>query len=280
MGRFLAGNGVLSILYASLVVLCGCGDDDGVGPVPGGDVTAPTITAGPTAREVTASSAEIRWTTDESSFSTVLWASDTTVAWQEILDSTLVIDHSVTVDGLVPETRYFFAVRSTDAPGNASPRSEADSFHTFSVLPTIVVDPWETTVPVGDSLRLAIRVLNVTDLFGAALDIGPLGDGVCLSADTLSAGPFLGEEVQALLLFDSDEDLLEVAMTRLYPAGGVDGNGTLAWVCLTAMEAGDWVVGFRDGSVLLKDPSGQPIPNFEQLVTVESTIRVGISVAD
>ncbi|GEM_PF-2450590 len=280
MGRFLEGNGVLAILYAGLLVLCGCGDDDAVGPVPGEDVTSPTITAGPTVREVTANSAEIRWTTDERSLSTVLWGSDTTAAWRETPDSTLVTDHSVAVNGLLPETRYFFAVRSTDVSGNVSPRSEVDSFHTFSMLPTIVVDPWETTVSVGDSLRLAIRVLNVTDLFGAALEIGPLGDGVYFSADTLTAGLFLGQEVQTLFLFDSDENLLEVAMTRLHPTGGVDGNGTLAWICLTATEAGDRVVGFPDGSVLLKDPSGQPIPDVEQLVTVESTIRVGTSIAD
>ena len=279
MGRFLAGSGVLSVLCAGLLVLSGCGDD-GVGPVPGTDVVPPTITSGPVAREITASSAEIRWTTDEISTSVVFWGSDTTVAWQQVVDSTLVTDHSVIVGELFSETAYFFAVRSADGSGNESPRSEVDSFQTFSTLPTIVLDPWQMTAQAGDSLRLAIRVLNVTDLFGAALEIGPLDDALHFSADTLAAGPLLGEEIQTLFLLDPDENVLEVAMTRLHPAGGVDGNGTLAWISLTTTEGGEWVVGFRNGSVMLTDPSGQPIADLAQLVTVASTIQVGISIGD
>ncbi len=273
MNRFRLGNGVTALLLAVFLVAYGCGDDDIVIP-PTGDTTDPLITSGPTGHEITASSAEIRWTTNENSISTLFWAADTTAGWQESVDSSLMTNHSVVINGLAPETEYFFAARSTDASGNVSERSAAGSFETFSTLPTIIIDPWETTVAVGDTLRLAIRILNATDLFGAAFDLGPFPDAVHPDADTLSAGPMLGQSVQTLFLYDPGEDLLEVAITRLSPLAGVDGDGTLAWVRLVATDVGSRVVDFRDGSIALRDPSGSLVLDFDQLVTVESTITV------
>ncbi len=273
MSRLHAWKGVHVVLFAAFLLICGCGDDGGTKPIPNPDVTAPEIT-GPGVREVTATSAVVHWTTDENSRSTVFWSPDTTAGWQGTVDSSLVSLHSVTLSGLAPETRYFFAVRSTDAAGNASGRSEVGFFETFSTLPTLVMDPWEARVAVGDTLRLAIRILNVADLFGAAFDVGPLGGFLRLDADTLSAGSFLGPAVQTLFLYDGAEDVLEIAISRLYPAGGADGNGTLGWLRLAAAGTGSGTLGFRSGSIALRDPSGQPVAGFEQLVKVESEITI------
>jgi hypothetical protein len=259
------------VLFAGLSLVSGCGDDGGPGP---GDLTPPVITAGPAAHEVTARSAEIRWTTNENSISTVFWSADTTAGWQQAADSTLVKSHSVALTGLAPETPYFFSAMSADASGNRSARTAARSFVTFGTLPTLVIDPWEVTAAPGDTLRLAVRALNVQGLFGAAFDIGPSGDFVRFDADTLSAGPFLGQNVHLLFLYDSGAGLLEAAITKLYPASGSDGDGTLAWIRLVAAQPGGGTVGFADGSIELRDSAGSRIEGFDQLVTVESSITV------
>ncbi|MCK4546139.1 MAG: hypothetical protein KAW17_01745 [Candidatus Eisenbacteria sp.] len=271
MGLSCSRTGLVPILLVGLLLCPGCGEDNGLPP---GDITPPSITVDPGVREITASAAAIRWTTDELSSSTVFWTADSTAGWQEASDAALVFEHAVAIAGLSPETEYLFTVQSADAAGNASDPTEPAAFETFSILPTLVVDPWEATVAVGDTLLLAIRVLNVADLFGISFDISSIGNGALFDGDAFSAGPFLGQNVQALSLYDTDTDVLEVAITRLSPSQGVDGDGTLAWLELAAEQPGLSVVDFREGSIALRDPSGALIADFDQLVVVESSITV------
>lgn len=260
------------LLLAGLLVACGCGGDGDGGPGPG-DVTPPAIVEGPWAEEVTAHSADVRWRTDEASRSTVFWSPDTTSGWGEAVDSTYVTDHAVALTGLESETRYYFRVRSADRAGNASAVDAPDSFETFSTLPTLLIDPWEVSAAAGDTLTLAVRALNVTGLFQVAFDVG-LGEVVEFEADTLSVGPFLGDEYQALWLYDGGTRVLEVGITRLYPAAGVAGDGTIGWLHLRVQGSGTGVVGFREGSIALRTPSGELISDFDQLRTLESTVEV------
>jgi chitodextrinase len=81
------------------------------------DTTAPTI-SGQTATNITGSTAQISWTTNEAATSRVEYGLTTTYGSSTSLDPTLVTAHSVTVAGLAPNTTYNYRVRSIDAAGN------------------------------------------------------------------------------------------------------------------------------------------------------------------
>src|SRR4051794_24916254 len=91
--------------------------------VPPPDTTPPTIS---NVRLIStfSTSATIGWTTDEPSDSQVLFGTSTSYGSSTTRDATLVLDHSVTVNGLQANTAYHFAVRSADGSSNASTSSD------------------------------------------------------------------------------------------------------------------------------------------------------------
>jgi len=263
-------RGSLTLLVVGLLHAPGCGDDE-VGPVR--DLTPPTLLEGPRVEQVTAHAASVLWRTDEATNATVFFSADTVSGWADTTTSDYAVDHAFTLAALDTSTRYFFRIQSADRAGNAV-GTLTRSFQTFSERPTLVMDPWETTLAVGDTVSLAIRALNMEDLFQVAFVVGLSGVAVDLGADTLRVGPLLGEPRQALWLFDAEARLLEVAITRLHDSGGVSADGTVAWLCLRAGGSGTAWVGFEEGSVVLGEPSGQPIADFDLLEIVESTVSV------
>jgi hypothetical protein len=83
----------------------------------GGDKKAPTI--GAVAASVTgATSATVRWTTDEASDSQVDYGVTMLYGGSTPLIQTRSTDHSVALTGLAPGTLYHFRVKSRDAAGN------------------------------------------------------------------------------------------------------------------------------------------------------------------
>lgn len=96
-------------------------DGGGPGPGPGPcdlDFTAPNITGGPTVTNITSSSAEINWTTDESSDSEVDYGLTDSYELGTVSSSSLVTSHLVELTGLAEGTVYHYRVRSTDYCGN------------------------------------------------------------------------------------------------------------------------------------------------------------------
>ena len=104
-------------------------DDDDQNEV---DTTAPVISE--KSATPTTTSATITWTTDEASDSVVEYATeslDTASSTSEVSDSTLVTSHSLLIEGLTPETEYFYRVKSTDKAGNTATSSQM-SFTTLA----------------------------------------------------------------------------------------------------------------------------------------------------
>ena len=99
------------------------------------DRTAPTI-SGRTATNITGSSAQITWTTNEAATSRVEYGLTTGYGSLTTLDATLVTAHSVALTGLVPNTTYNYRVRSIDAAGNEA-ISANSTFKTTAVADTI-----------------------------------------------------------------------------------------------------------------------------------------------
>ena len=99
------------------------------------DTTAPTI-SGRTATNITGSSAQVTWTTDEPATSRVEYGLTTAYGSSTTLDPTLVTAHSVALTGLAPNTTYNYRVRSIDAAGNE--RVSANStFKTAAAADTV-----------------------------------------------------------------------------------------------------------------------------------------------
>jgi hypothetical protein len=95
------------------------------------DVTAPAISAVNEAN-VGATSAEIRWTTDEPADSQVFYREVGVTAYQQTsIDPQLVTSHAVLLQGLEPSTSYEYHVRSADEAGNASTSSPDGTFTTL-----------------------------------------------------------------------------------------------------------------------------------------------------
>lgn len=122
-----------SLVLALIVAAAGCGKGgDSVKPNPQ-DTTAPVITAGPTVRSITGTSATVTWFTDDASKSVVLYSTDTSFG-TAAGDSALVTSHSVNLTGLAAGTAYHFRVQSCNAVSLVT-RSAARTFTTLSTNP-------------------------------------------------------------------------------------------------------------------------------------------------
>ncbi len=84
----------------------------------GSDVTAPVITG--VAATGDASSFTVTWTTDEAATTKVDYGTSTTTLGSNATVAGLSTAHSVTINGLARNTRYYFRVTSADAAGNSS----------------------------------------------------------------------------------------------------------------------------------------------------------------
>jgi hypothetical protein len=80
------------------------------------DTTPPQIFA--VNSNPTSTTATITWSTDENSDSQVEYGTTTTYGFSSILDTNMVLGHSVNLSGLTPSTLYHYRVKSKDAAGN------------------------------------------------------------------------------------------------------------------------------------------------------------------
>ena len=101
-----------------------------------GDITPPVITAGPTVASVNQTTAIIEWTTDEPASTRVEFGTDNMLGM--VVNGPLgrfEQPHTVTLNGLAPETTYFARVTSAD-PDDNSTSSSLFSFTTLAVPDT------------------------------------------------------------------------------------------------------------------------------------------------
>jgi hypothetical protein len=86
-------------------------------PVASADTVAPVLSS-ITGTGISANSATITWTTNESADSQVEYGLTTAYGTSTTLNSNLVLSHSVTLTGLTASTVYHYRVKSKDAAGN------------------------------------------------------------------------------------------------------------------------------------------------------------------
>jgi predicted phage tail protein len=120
---------------------------------------------------VTATTAQITWTTDEAADSQVFYRVTGAAAYQQTaVNPAKVTSHTVALAGLSPQSAYEYYVRSVDAAGNAAQSSPNKTFNTpanaYSYL------RFETE---GGNLVAPVRTQSGPDTFGGAYIDTPAG---------------------------------------------------------------------------------------------------------
>ena len=171
-------NGTLSNILAEEIEAVWTGDSVTLTRRPGGgggggggggappDTTPPVI-SNVGVDNVTKTTADVLWNTNEDSDSSVEYYASPAVVTPT--DTELVTDHIVHLDELNPGTNYYFRVSSTDDDGNTADSDE----HTFTTLPgeaaftssRLSVSPG--TVYVGEPVTISVLVTNSGDAVGS-----------------------------------------------------------------------------------------------------------------
>jgi len=102
--------------------------------------TLPSITAGPSASGVTHQAATITWTTDEAGDSVVRYGTSPALGDTESIAES-VMNHSVSLTGLLADTPYYYEVETTDGCGNPV-TSPQGTFTTEAVPPVLDISGW------------------------------------------------------------------------------------------------------------------------------------------
>jgi len=150
---------------------------------------APPVLSAVSSSSVGASSATIRWTTDEASDSRVEYGSTAAYGQVTALASALVSSHSVGLSGLSASTVYHYRVKSRDAAGNLA--TSADATFTTAMPPDTTPPAVSITAPAAE----AIVSGTITVSASATDNVGVVGvqfqlGGVNLGAE-LTAAPYV-----------------------------------------------------------------------------------------
>ena len=122
------------------------------------DTTAPVISAVSTSN-VTDTGAVITWTTDEPADSQVEYGNADTYGTSSSLATTLVTSHTVTLQGLTPDTLYHFRVKSSDAAGNQSISTD----YTFTTLEPDITPPVISGITATSTSETSATITWITD---------------------------------------------------------------------------------------------------------------------
>lgn len=148
------------------------------------DTTSPvisTINAAPGANGTTAA---ISWATDEAATSRVYYGTAADTLTQTANDAALVTSHSLSLNGLIPATTYYYRVGSSDAAGNST------------TAPAVPASPLTFTTPVGSMLDDTAADFALGTPNACVVDAG-IGNGAlrlrgtideAFSGDSLPAG--------------------------------------------------------------------------------------------
>jgi hypothetical protein len=117
--------------------------------------TIPPVISGITVEDLAATSATIRWTTNEPADSRVEYGLSTAYG-SSVEDTAYVTSHSIVLDNLLPQTVYHFKVHSRDRDWNAAESSDRTlTTHRQHVYTTRAVRVTQGTIFSGSYLDLA-----------------------------------------------------------------------------------------------------------------------------
>jgi carbonic anhydrase len=112
---------------------------------------------------ITDDSATITWTTDEPANSVVRYGGNISALDSTETDASLVIDHSVQLSGINPETTYFFEIESTDGSANTATDDNGGLFYSFTTLEADVTPPAMSGIQAVNIRATSATIVWTTD---------------------------------------------------------------------------------------------------------------------
>ncbi|TMQ18330.1 MAG: hypothetical protein E6K82_20305, partial [Candidatus Rokuibacteriota bacterium] len=149
------------------------------------DITAPVVTA-VRVSSITTSGAAISWTTNKASDSQVEYGPTTAYGSLSSMQSSLVMSHPVTLNGLAAARVYHFRARSRDISGNLG--VSADATFTTPAGPDVTAPTVSITAPAAGATVSGRATVTAS----ATDDVGVVGvqfqlDGAPLGAEVIAA---------------------------------------------------------------------------------------------
>jgi len=124
--------------------------------------TTPPVISNVLATNLTPTSANIVWNTNENADSVVRYG-NTTALGSIALDNSLVTDHSVVLNGLTPDTLYYYLIESTDASDNTAIDSNGGLYYTFTPTESDTTPPIISAVEATNLSDNAATIIWTTD---------------------------------------------------------------------------------------------------------------------
>ncbi|RPH95980.1 hypothetical protein EHM69_02570 [candidate division KSB1 bacterium] len=229
-----------------------------------GDFTTPVkstpepIISGLTVSSITETSARINWRTDEPA-TTILYYGVTTLSDSVTKDS-FALQHEVILTDLIPSTSYRIrpeAVDSTNLRGFGR-----DSLFTTATRMTVSFP--DTTIGIGDTVRLPIWITNAQDL--AALRLGISFTSGTVEVVAVDEGPFYTNN-GGFIIFSNIRNsegffVADLTWTIQYQGNqrigtAADGSGIVAYARLRGVDSGPVEARFRADSTFGLDVFAQ-----------------------
>jgi hypothetical protein len=123
------------------------------------DITPPVIT-NISATSITKDSAIISWGTSEPSDSMIRYGIQTGNYTEMVYATSYVMDHSVVLTELIPNTTYYYVVNSTDPSSNSAQSTE----YNFTTHPVIIISIGDVSLVAGETATTTIMIHNITNV--------------------------------------------------------------------------------------------------------------------
>lgn len=143
----------------------------------------------------------------------------------------------------------------------------SSSEYTFPQLATVRVLPETRVVRVGNDAKVAIQIVEVSDLFGFQLDLSY--DPLILEYASWESGGFLGAGYKISPNASTPGTIKDMAAARTTPGVSVSGTGTLVTVTLRTIAEGSSTISIEN--LKLADAEANEISSTAQ----DGRIRVG-----
>ncbi len=139
----------------------------------------------------------------------------------------------------------------------------------------VFIDPVTTTVVIGSSFSIDVRIADVANLYGAEIELGY--DSSILEATAIIPGDAPQPDFVVVSNIDNNLGVITYAVTQLAPTPPKTGDFVIAHINFKKITSGTTALDIN--SIVLSDPNGLPITVFTQGGVVEGATTVFIDPA-
>ena len=221
----------------------------------GSDVTPPVLSS-ISATSIASTTAAISWTTNELSDSQVAYGLTSSLGSNTSLNTSLVLNHGVSLSGLTPNTAYYYRALSKDASTNLG----SSTIQSFNTLPSNA--PPDTTAPVISSVAYS-NLAQTTATISWITDES--SDSQVEYGTTASLGSSSSLDSSLVTSHSVNLSSLSPSTTYYYRVDSKDASSNLATSTIqtfatTAQSSGGGGGGGGGGGYITPTPTPTPAP--------------------